>query len=311
MDLQQLQYFVTCIEKGSLTRAAEELFTSQPHVSQVIRSLERELGMTLFHRTGSGIVPTDDGERIRFYAKNALKYASMIRDSSEEVRTMRLAVAANPSATLPLSAAKYFIRSADDGINLHYTVCRIEHIMDLLEHRQFDLGFLFLPKDRVTAFSRMVERRRLVYTPLLESDLVVYSGPKAPFYGRESVEPEELDGCRCIQPADDFFSLEDLLLEHKAFHAGKCAIRKQIRANSDNLMTEILRKTELCSIGSFWQKKERFESEFSMSVINGFQGQVSFGVMRREGAGMTRPAEEFLETVMEDLNDERRVPGAG
>ena len=46
MDLQQLQYFITCIEKGSLTKAAEELFTTQPRVSQVIRSMERELGVT-------------------------------------------------------------------------------------------------------------------------------------------------------------------------------------------------------------------------------------------------------------------------
>lgn len=301
MDLQQLQYFVTCMEKGSLTRAADELFTSQPHVSQVIRSLERELGVTLFRRTGSGIVPTDDGERIRFYAKNALKYAALIQESSAETDTVRLSIAANPSATLPVFAADYFIRNMDQGINLHYIVCRIEHIMDLLERRQFDLGFLFLPGDRVTAFSRMIERRRLVFTPLLKSDLVVYSGPKSPLFERKSVEPEELDGCRCIQPADDFFSLEDLLLEHKAFHAGKCAIRKQIRTNNDAMIRQILRETELCNIGSFWHTSERIENEFSMSVVNGFQGQVSFGVMAREGAVMSAPAEALLNKLKQDI----------
>ena len=277
-------------------------------MSQVIRSLERELGVTLFRRTGSGIVPTDDGERIRFYAKNALKYAALIQESSAEVDTVRLSIAANPSATLPLFTADYFIQSMDERINLHYTVCRIEHIMDLLEHRQFDLGFLFLPGNRVTAFSRMIERRRLVFTPLLENDLVVYSGPKSPFFGRKVVEPEELNGIRCIQPADDFFSLEDLLMEHKAFHTGKCAIRKQIRANSDTMITQILRETELCNIGSFWHKDDRAESEFSMSVINGFQGQVSFGVMTREGAEMSPPAEAFLNRLKQDL---RGVPAHG
>lgn len=308
MDLQQLQYFVTCIEKGSLTRAADELFTSQPHVSQVIRSLERELGVTLFRRTGSGIVPTDEGERIRFYAINALKYAALIQESSAEVDTVRLSIAANPSATLPIFAANYFTDNTDERINLHYTVCRIEHIMDLLEHRQFDLGFLFLPSNRVTAFSRMIERRRLAFTPLLESDLVVYSGPKSPFFGREIVEPEELDGCRCIQPADDFFSLEDLLQEHKDFHTGKCSIRKQIRSNSDAMIRQILRETELCNIGSYWNKMYRYESEFSLSVINGFQGQVSFGVMTRGGAGISPPAEAFLNKLKLDLPE---VPAPG
>jgi DNA-binding transcriptional LysR family regulator len=301
MDLQQLRYFLTCIEKGSLSRAAEELFTTQPHVSQVIRSLEQELGVKLFQRTGSGIVPTDHGERIRFYAQNALKYAAMIQESSAEADTARLRIAANPSGTLALSAAKYYIHNTDGKMNLHYTVCRIEHIMDLLEHRQFDLGLLFLPSDRVTAFSRMIERRRLVFTPLLDSDLVVYCGPKGPFYAREIIAPEELDGCRCIQTADDFFSLEDLLLENKAFHTGKFAIRKQIRANSDTLITQVLRETELCNIGSFWHAKERDEGEFSMSVIDGFQGKVSFGVMTREGADPSRPAKEFLELLTQKL----------
>ena len=61
MELRQLEYFLECAQRGSLTRAAEALYTTQPHVSQVIRALERELGVALFRRTGSGIVLTEDG----------------------------------------------------------------------------------------------------------------------------------------------------------------------------------------------------------------------------------------------------------
>ena len=98
MDLQQLQYFITCSEKGSLTRAAEELYTTQPHVSQVITALERELGMKLFRRTGSGVVPTEGGERIRLYALNALKNAALIQEISREGRREELRIAANHSS---------------------------------------------------------------------------------------------------------------------------------------------------------------------------------------------------------------------
>ena len=301
MDLQQLQYFITCIEKGSLTKAAEELFTTQPRVSQVIRSMERELGVTLFQRTGSGIVPTEDAERIRFYAQNALKYVALVQESSTKANLQQLRIAANPSTTLPLCTGSFFLQHQEENIDLHYTVCRIEHVMDLMEHRLFDLGLLFLPVNRITAFSRMLERRRLEFKPLLESDLVVYSGPCSPFYGKETVDPKELDGCRCIQPADNFFSLEDLLLEDKDFHSGKCAIRKQIRTNSDSLIMNVLRETDLCNIGSFWHRKERYKSEFSLSVIDGFRGKVSFGVMTREGSELSEPAKAFLETLMEEV----------
>ena len=84
MELRQLEYFLECAQRGSLTRAAEALYTTQPHVSQVIRALERELGVALFRRTGSGIVLTEDGERIRFYAENAVKNAALIRDTAAD-----------------------------------------------------------------------------------------------------------------------------------------------------------------------------------------------------------------------------------
>ena len=47
MDLRQLEIFVTAYEKGSLSRAAECLNTSQPNVSKNIRALEEELGQTI------------------------------------------------------------------------------------------------------------------------------------------------------------------------------------------------------------------------------------------------------------------------
>lgn len=50
MLLRQMQYFIKVKETNSFTEAAEQLFVSQPAVSQQIRSLEQELGVELIHR---------------------------------------------------------------------------------------------------------------------------------------------------------------------------------------------------------------------------------------------------------------------
>ena len=47
MELKQLEYFTIVCEKGSFSQAAECLYTSQPNVSKVISSLEKELGRKL------------------------------------------------------------------------------------------------------------------------------------------------------------------------------------------------------------------------------------------------------------------------
>ena len=75
MELKQLEYFMVTCEKGSFNKAAECLYTTQPNVSKVISSLEKELGRELFERTGKGIRITPYGETVQEYAQNILHNA--------------------------------------------------------------------------------------------------------------------------------------------------------------------------------------------------------------------------------------------
>lgn len=61
MSLRQFEYALAVAEEGSVTAAAELLRVAQPSVSQQIRGLERDLGVRLFERTPTGLVPTAVG----------------------------------------------------------------------------------------------------------------------------------------------------------------------------------------------------------------------------------------------------------
>lgn len=301
MELRQLEYFLACARCGSLTKAAEALYTTQPHVSQVIRALERELGAALFRRTGSGIVLTEDGERIRFYAENAVKNAALIRETAADGSGETLRIAANPSSRLAALAEEFFCTGAPEGMTLQYTECSVEQMMELLEHRQYDLGFLFVPEHKRAAFGHLAQKRHLEFLPLLQSDLVLHCGPASPFYGRERVSPEELDGLACVQMEDDFFSVEELLTEHAAFRSGKLALRKCVRTNSDHLMLDMLRRTDLCNIGSYWLRRSREDEPTSRALIEGFEGKVAFGCLHIDNRAFSAPAAAFLERLRGEI----------
>ncbi len=64
MELYQLRTFVAVAREGSLTRAAESLFTSQPAVSAQIKALEEEFGLKLFERSPTGMTTTSAGEAL-------------------------------------------------------------------------------------------------------------------------------------------------------------------------------------------------------------------------------------------------------
>ena len=298
MDLKQLQYFLTSARLGSFSKAAEELYTTQPHVSLVIKSLEQEAGVPLVERLSTGIRLTEAGEHIRFYAENVLKNADMILETCQELGESCLRIASHPSSSLAFLAGDFFHEQGAGGMSLRYTECNGEEMMRLLVEERYDLGLLFVPLYKMAAFTRLAERRHLLYQPLLETDLVLHCSENSRFYGRISVTPEELDQCGCIQLEDDFFSVEDLLLEAPAFRKGRCSLRKVIRTNSDHLMIRMLQTTALCNIGSYWHRSAYGKYNFSMARIEGFEKQISFGCLRPDNRTLRPEAAAFLERVV-------------
>ena len=72
MNLSYLKYAVEVEKTGSITTAAQTFYMNQPHLSKIIRELERDLGCPIFDRTSRGMVPTKRGEEFLRYAKAIL-----------------------------------------------------------------------------------------------------------------------------------------------------------------------------------------------------------------------------------------------
>lgn len=95
LELTQLQAFATVAALGHLTRAAEQLHLSQPALSGRIKSLEEELGVTLFERTPAGMSLSAAGRELLPLAERALDAARELRAralSLHELVTGRLRI---------------------------------------------------------------------------------------------------------------------------------------------------------------------------------------------------------------------------
>ena len=58
MTLTQMNYIITIFETGSLNKAAEALYISQPSLTNAVKELEKELGIIIFNRSGRGVTLT-------------------------------------------------------------------------------------------------------------------------------------------------------------------------------------------------------------------------------------------------------------
>lgn len=73
MNFNQLKYFVAIVEQGSFWAAALEEYISQSSLSKQIKTLENELGVVLFNRSGNKITLTEAGQCFYEYALKLLE----------------------------------------------------------------------------------------------------------------------------------------------------------------------------------------------------------------------------------------------
>lgn len=78
MTLQQLKYVIEIANRGSMNEAAKRLFISQPSLSNAMKDLEEELGITIFERTNKGITLSKEGAEFLGYARQVVEQAELL-----------------------------------------------------------------------------------------------------------------------------------------------------------------------------------------------------------------------------------------
>lgn len=105
MNLKQLEAFVQVAEGGSFSKAAKELYLTQPTISAHISSLEKELNVRLFIRNTKEVGLSDDGQELYKYAKKIIDLEYQIQEhfhvnKSEKTRSITIAASTIPAQYL-------------------------------------------------------------------------------------------------------------------------------------------------------------------------------------------------------------------
>ncbi|KAA0024891.1 LysR family transcriptional regulator [Antrihabitans cavernicola] len=90
MDVRQLEYFLAVVEHQGVNRAAQHLHVAQASLSQGIRQLERELKLSLFHRTGRNLVLNSAGELFLEPARKVLDDILAAKDIMRDARDVQV-----------------------------------------------------------------------------------------------------------------------------------------------------------------------------------------------------------------------------
>lgn len=185
-SLRQLQVFEAVARNLSYTRAAEELYTTQPTVSIQLKQLTDIVGQPLLEQVGKRVYLTDTGRELlkvcRDIFENLSRFEMLVSDmKGVKAGKLRLAV---------ITTAKYFVPrllglfcQRYPGIDVSLKVTNRERVLQRMADNQDDLYVLGQPP----------EHMEVEFEPFLENPLVVLAARNHPLAAQKHIPPQRLE----------------------------------------------------------------------------------------------------------------------
>ncbi|GAU76541.1 LysR family transcriptional regulator [Fusibacter sp. 3D3] len=294
MEIKQLEYFIAVIECKSLNKAAERLYTSQPNVSKVLKRLETELGTRLVNRTSKGVVLTGFGDQLYEYSKNIMKTVRIVEEMAEDVVYDQLKVATFPSNMISRMLTDYYMGRTDKALHIKFLNGTVEKIVEYVHGLTVNIGVVFYPEHQERTFNQILNKKNLIFHRLRCCKVCIYAGPAHDFYSKESLKFSDLENLRFVQGSKDYFSM----MEHvEALSNGVIKlnqIKHIIHTNSDHMMMNMLKYSDLCTLGIDFMKHNYHDNEIKKIAIEDSNSCIKVGYMMRNDLQLSSSEIDFI-----------------
>ena len=194
MTLQQIHYVLTVSENGSMNRAAEKLYISQPTLTSTIHSLENELGIKLFNRTNQGVILTNEGKDFLLQARQIYQQYEMLRDKYSDKNNLRQKF--KVSAQHYSFATKAFVETVKKYGTKKYDleICETKtmNVIDDVGNSISEVGILFLCDYNRKYLEKLFAERGISFQRLTTARAFVYLYWRHPLAKKESITFEDL-----------------------------------------------------------------------------------------------------------------------
>ena len=295
MTLQQLKYVITVAETGTITEAANQLFISQPSLTNAIHELEKEMNIVIFNRTNKGISLSKEGEGFLGYARQVLEQAAILEDKYKRngggkkqfcVSTQHYSFAVNAFVDL---IKEYGQEEYDFSLRETQTYEIIEDVARL----RSEIGILFLNDFNQAVINKILKSYDLEFHLLFIAKPHVFISRSHPLAEKKVITNQELE----IYPYlsfeqgehNSFYFSEEIFSESER----KKNIRVRDRATLFNLLIGLNGYT-VCS--GVIDKKLNGSEIIAVSLADESDMQIGY-ITHRKGI-ISRLGSSYLEALM-------------
>lgn len=299
MTLQQIYYALVTAEEGSMNKAAERLFISQPTLTSAIKELESETGITIFNRSNRGVSLTKEGNEFLMYAKQVYLQYELLKDKYGPKGTKKKKFSV--SCQHYSFATKAFVETVKQYQSDKYELAIKEtKTMDVIKdvgNSESEVGILYLSESNRKYILKLLEEHDCSFHPIVSCDAYVYLYKNHPLAQKKSIGFSDLQEYPCLafdQGEDGAFYLAEEILSENDYSQ---IIKVNDRSTALNLMIG-LNGYMLCS-GIICE--ELNGSEFVVVPYRADKenpnSQMEIGYITKKHGMMTGIAQTYIEEI--------------
>lgn len=195
MNLLFFKYAVEIANTMSISKAAENLYMGQPNLSRAIKELEKELGISIFHRTTKGISITPEGEEFLLYAKKILRQIEFLenRYKKNPENKQHFSVCA-PRAEYISQAFVSTVKTVrpDSPSDVVYKEVNAAEAIANVIREDFGLAVIRYQEPFDSYYKNLFSEKELIFETVAEFSCRLLVSQKSPLAGKKELTEEDL-----------------------------------------------------------------------------------------------------------------------
>lgn len=273
LNIQSLRYIVQVSAIGSINKAAEVLFISQPSLSRAIQDVENETGLVIFERTSKGVITTYEGQVFIEKVSKILREFEDLENSysvydsmSKNEISLSIGIERHyPAIFTSLRFYNRFCKDTDKHVNLILREGNREELVRLVYGGALSMANVHFMSDDRDTFLAELESLTLDYTLLSECPVCAQVSEDHPLANEESVTLEMLRPYPRVAFLDEDFT--GINYASDMIQYDRHNIRKRIVLQERGTHREILANTHGYSLGAYYDIDHYTDPEIKLPSV--------------------------------------------
>ena len=199
MTLQQLMYAITTADEKSINKTAQRFFVSQPAISDAIRDLEDEIGITIFERSNRGVTTTTEGADFIVYARQVVAQYDLLKERYiDKEQKKRFGVSAQHYTFAVKSYIELIENHDPEKYEFSIYEGKTSEVINDVRTFRSEIGIIHLDEYNHNFLLKYLRVNNLEYQKLFDCKVFVYLSSEHPLANKKKLTNHDLEPYPCL-----------------------------------------------------------------------------------------------------------------